>query len=240
MTGVLSTLWVELPIPPEKLPLPLPAIKLINLISPTFLLSIAVLVGVNLANKVGLSAPFAEALASGSQTPLLAIKSQVIPGLIGGVFGGVALSILSSLWLPSLPADFIAKATALSNNMPLLTRVLYGGITEEILVRWGLMSFLLWAQWCVLQKAQGSPHTVYVIVAIGVAAIVFGLGHLPLAFTLSSQATASLIAYVIVGNAFFGLIAGYLYWQQGLEAAIIAHATVHLVVAIIERSKILS
>jgi membrane protease YdiL (CAAX protease family) len=237
MIGVLSTIWVVLPIPAEKLPLPLITVKLLNLISPTFLLSIAVLVGVNLATKVGLSTPFIEALVSGSQTPLLAIKPQVIPGLVGGVFGGVVISILSSFWRSSLPVDFVANAEALSNNIPLLTRILYGGITEEILMRWGLMSFLVWAAWRVFQKAQGSPDTVYVVFAIGISAIVFGLGHLPLAFTLSSQPTASLVAYIIVGNASFGLIAGYLYWQKGLEAAIIAHITVHLTMAIIDQAK---
>lgn len=38
------------------------------------------------------------------------------------------------------------------------------------------------------------------------------------------------IAYVIVANSIFGLIAGYLYWQKGLEAAIIAHMSAHLVI----------
>jgi Type II CAAX prenyl endopeptidase Rce1-like len=237
MIGVVSTLWIPLPIPAEELPLSLIAVKLLNLISPTFLLSIAVLIGVNLASKVGLSAPFLEALASGAQKPILAMQPQVIPGLVGGVFGGVAISTLSFLWRSSLPNDFVAKAEALSSNTPLLTRILYGGITEEILMRWGLMSLLLWAAWLVLQKAQGSPNTVYVVLAIGVSAIAFGLGHLPLAFTLSSQATASLVTYIIVGNAVFGLIAGYLYWQKGLEAAVIAHVTVHLVMATIDHLK---
>lgn len=237
MIGVLSTLWIVVPIPAEKLPLPLIAVKLLNLISPTLLLSIAVLVGVNLASKVGLSAPFTEALASGSQAPISAIKPQVIPGLVGGIFGGVALSTLYFLWRSSLPIDFVAQAEALSKNTPLLTRILYGGITEEILMRWGFMSILVWAAWRVLQKAQGSPDAMYVALAIGISAIVFGLGHLPLAFTLSSQATASLVAYIIVGNAFFGLIAGYLYWQKGLEAAIIAHVTVHLAMTIIDQLK---
>jgi hypothetical protein len=237
MIGVLSTIWIALPIPAEELPLPLIAVKLLNLILPTFLLSIAVLVGVNLASKVGLSAPFIEALASSVQQPILSIKPQVIPGLVGGVVGGVAISALSFFWRSSLPDDFVAKAEALSSNTPLLTRILYGGITEEILMRWGLMSLLVWAAWQVFQKAQGSPDTVYVVLAIGVSAIAFGLGHLPLAFTLSSQATASLVTYIIVGNAFFGMIGGYLYWQKGLEAAIIAHATVHLVMAAIDHLK---
>jgi hypothetical protein len=209
MIGVLSTLWITLPIPVEKLPLPLMTVKLINLISPTFLLSIAILAGVNLASKVGLSAPFIEALASSAQQPILALKPQVIPGLVGGVVGGVTISALSFFWRSSLPEDFVTKAEALSSNTPLLTRVLYGGITEEILIRWGLMSLLVWAVWRVLQKSQGSPDTVYVVFAIGVSAIVFGAGHLPLAFTLSSQVTASLVTYIIVGNTVFGLIAGY-------------------------------
>jgi hypothetical protein len=237
MIGVISTMWIALPMPAAELSLPIIVVKLINLILPTFLLLIAVLIGVNLAYKVGLSAPFLEALASSTQQPILAIQPQVIPGLVGGVFGGIAISTISFLWRSSLPNDFVAQAKALSNNTPLLTRVLYGGITEEILMRWGLMSLLVWAAWRVLQKGQGNPDTVYVVLAIGVSAIAFGLGHLPLAFTLSSQATASLVTYIIVGNAFFGLIAGYLYWQKGLEAAIIAHVTVHLVMATIDHLK---
>jgi hypothetical protein len=237
MLGVISTLWIALPIPAEKLPLPLIALKLINLISPTFLLSVAVLAGVNFAPKVGLSAPVAEAIASGGEL-MLAIKPQVIPGLVGGVFSGIAISILSLLWRSALPADFVTKAEALSQNTPLLTRILYGGITEEILMRWGLMSLLVWAAWRVFQAGQGSLDPRAVVLAIGVTAIVFGLGHLPVVFALGSQVTASLITYIVVGNAIFGLIAGWLYWQKGLEAAIIAHITFHLVVAIIDRVKI--
>jgi hypothetical protein len=237
MIGVLSSIWIALPIPAEELPLPIVIVKLVNLISPTFLLSIAVLAGVNLASKVGLSAPFIEAVASNAQQPFLAIKPQVIPGVVGGILGGIGISTLSFLWNSSLPNDFVAKAEALSDNTPLITRILYGGITEEILIRWGLMTLLVWVAWQVFQKAQGSPDNIYIVLAITVSAIVFGLGHLPLALTLTSQATASLIAYIIIGNAFFGMIAGFLYWQKGLESAIIAHVTVHLVMAAVEYLK---
>lgn len=233
MIGVLSTLWIALPIPAQELPLPLIAVKLMSLISPTFLLSIAVLVGVNLASKVGLSAPLSEAFASHAQQPIVAIQPQVIPGVLGGGLGGIAIAALSFLWRSSLPNDFVTKAEALSDNTPLLTRMLYGGITEEILMRWGLMSLLVWIAWRVFQNAQGKPHTVYILIAIGVSAIAFGLGHLPLAFMLSAQVTASLVTYIIVVNALFGVIAGYLYWQKGLEAAIIAHITAHLAMAAI-------
>jgi hypothetical protein len=39
----------------------------------------------------------------------------------------------------------------------------------------------------------------------------------------------SLVLYVIAGNSLFGIMAGYLFWQYGLEAAIIALAFAHVV-----------
>jgi hypothetical protein len=240
MVGV-CTIWISLPIPTEEISPPLTISERLNLIIPTiiltFLLLIAVLAGVNLASQVGLSSPFAEALASGDAQLLSAIKPQLIPGLVGGVFGGVGGSALYFLWRSSLPTDFVANAEELFKNTPLMTRIFFGGITEEIILRWGLMTLLVWGSWRVLQKAQGSPHVVYVALAIGISALVFGMAHLPTAFELSSKVTASLVAYIVVGNSFFGLIAGYLYWQEGLEAAMIAHVTFHIVATMIEHVK---
>lgn len=173
MTGVLSLLWINLPIAEGDLPLPV--IKLLNLISPTFLLSIAVLAGVDLAPRVGFSAPFAEAVASGSSQKLTVIQAQVIPGLLGGVLGAVVIFGWSLLWKPSLPSDFLAKAEQFSKGSPLLMRLLYGGITEEIMLRWGLLTALVWLLWRLLQKAEGTPNVKYVVLAITISAVIFGL-----------------------------------------------------------------
>jgi membrane protease YdiL (CAAX protease family) len=236
MVGVLSTLWLDLPIS-EELPIPLTVVKLLNLISPTFLLSIAVLVGVTLADKVSLSAPLAEAISNNTLPKLAAIKPLIIPGLMGGAIGGIMLSAWFLFWRSALPIDFITKAEELSKNTPFLTRILYGGITEEIIMRWGLMTFLVWVIGLVLQKAEGTPHIGSVILAIVISSFVFGFGHLPIAFALSSQVTTSLVLYVVIGNSLFGLIAGYLYWHTGLEAAMIAHVLVHGVMAVADSLK---
>ena len=73
MAGVLSFLLVDLSALLANLPeaaggsMPFPpfVLKLLSIIQTTVLLSIAVLVGVALAHKVGLSSPAAEALAGG-------------------------------------------------------------------------------------------------------------------------------------------------------------------------------
>lgn len=228
MVGVLSILWLNVP-GSEELPVPLIVVRLLNLISPTFLLSIAVLVGVSLAHKVGFSAPLAEAIAGNSTPKWAAIQPQIVPGLIGGAIGGIWLSSWFSLWQSSLPIAFLNQAEDISKNTPFFTRILYGGITEEIILRWGLMTFLVWIMWLALQKFQGAPETIYVILAIAISSFVFGLGHLPIAFALSSQITVLLVLYIVLGNSLFGIIAGYLYWSTGLESAIIAHMVTHTV-----------
>jgi membrane protease YdiL (CAAX protease family) len=91
------------------------------------------------------------------------------------------------------------------------------------------MTLFVWIGWHVFSQGQDAPSTFCFVIAISLSAFLFGLGHLPLVFALGTQVTISVIAYVIVGNSVFGLISGYLYWQKGLESAMIAHILVHVV-----------
>lgn len=234
--GVLSFLLVDLtallaqfPVPAgTNIPPVTPAIKFLSLIQPTVLLSIAVLIGVALASKVGLSSPVAEAAAGNGQVAS-ALKAQIIPGLIGGFMGGLGIILTWFLWKPFLPPEFVARSVEINKLLPLPTRLLYGGFTEELLLRWGLMTLLVWAPWRLFQKGKGKPQIVYLISAIITSSVIFGLGHLPFVFLIIPGASIALVLYVIVGNSVFGLIAGYLYWKNGLESAMIAHMLAHVV-----------
>jgi hypothetical protein len=120
MTGVISLAWMPLP-DIDTLPLSLWQIRLLSLIQPTILLTLAVWVWVVLARRVKLSAPAAEALSRGE---------SVSPSCVIG--------------------------------------------------------------------------------AIALFALLFGVGHLPLAFALDTAVTPAVLAYVLLGNSIFGVIAGYL------------------------------
>ncbi|MGH9872818.1 MAG: CPBP family intramembrane glutamic endopeptidase [Pyrinomonadaceae bacterium] len=211
-----------------KIPTFTPVLKLLSLIQPAIILSVAVLVGVGLASKVGLSSPVAEAAASGGQMSS-ALKPQIVPGLIGGLAGGIAVVLSALLSKPFLPPEVVPRIAELGRLLPLPTRLLYGGITEELLLRWGLMTLLVWAAWRLLQKGNNKPKPTYFVVAILISSLIFGIGHLPIAFLLVREATAALIFHVIAANSVFGLIAGYLYWKRGLESAMIAHMLAHVV-----------
>ena len=236
LAGVLSLLLLDvnalikiLPIPAgTEVPTFTPALKLLSLIQPAVLLSVAVLVGVALASKVGLSSPVAEAAASGGDW-VSAFKPQIIPGIVGGLAGGISLVLIAAVLKPFLSPEVLARLGEYGKVLPLPTRLLYGGIIEELLLRWGLMTLLVWAGWRLFQKGRGQPKPAYFVGAILVSTLMFAIGHLPVAFLLFPEPTLALIVFALVGNSAFGLIAGYLYWRKGLESAMIAHALTHLV-----------
>ncbi|HKV33347.1 MAG TPA: CPBP family intramembrane glutamic endopeptidase [Pyrinomonadaceae bacterium] len=234
--GVLSFLLVDLaalialvPIRPGVArPVIPPALKVLSLIQPSVLLAVAVLVGVVLAPRVGLTAPVAESLAAG-RAAVSALRPQLIPGVVGALIGGLAIVLTSIVTKPFLPAETIALMEKFANVVPLPTRLLYGGITEELLIRWGLMTLFVWAVWRLFQRRYDKPASACFVAGILLSAFIFGLGHLPVALTLLGQVTVALVVFVIVANSAFGIVTGYLYWKYGLESAIVAHMLGHVV-----------
>jgi hypothetical protein len=236
LTGILSLLLVDLnaliailPVPAgAEIPTITPALKLLSLVQPAIILSAAVLVGVALAPRLGLTAPVAEAAAGGGDV-VSAFKPQIVPGIVGGFTGGVAVVLTALLWKPFLSPGVVARIAELGKFFPFPTRLLYGGITEELLLRWGVMTLLAWAAWRLFQKGQSRPKAAYFVAAILISSVIFGIGHLPIAYMLLPEATPALTLFVIVGNSIFGLVAGYLFWKKGLESAVIAHMLAHVV-----------
>ncbi|MBI4781775.1 MAG: CPBP family intramembrane metalloprotease [Oscillatoriophycideae cyanobacterium NC_groundwater_1537_Pr4_S-0.65um_50_18] len=226
MAGVISLVLLPLPSLPKGAP-PAAVVRLLMLVQPTVLLSVAVLIGVLLAHRLELRAPGAEALAAG-QSWRQAIVPQLLPGAVGGLISGGLLTAIALLSRPLLPPAF--KAT---EPTPLLVRFLYGGITEEILIRWGLMTLLVWLSWRFGQQRQGKPQARWVVVAIAVSSLVFAMAHLPYAIALGLPLTPPLLGFLLIQNSLFAGVAGYLFWRYGLETAIIAHLTVHAVLALI-------
>jgi membrane protease YdiL (CAAX protease family) len=70
------------------------------------------------------------------------------------------------------------------------------------------------------EKARLLPSTFWI--ANVLAAVLFGLGHLPAASRVM-QITPEVIVVALALNGIAALSFGYLYWKRGLEAAMIAH-----------------
>jgi len=206
-----------------SLPAPLWLVMVASITQSALLVALAVWLGVLLTPRIGLSAPAFEAMVT-ARSVMTALRPQIFPGLIAGVLGGIGLFAIGGYASPAVIAGAEQQFT-----IPLLARVLYGGITEELLLRWGVMTLLTWIAWRLLQRQKGTPQPVFVWLAIVVSALLFGAGHLPAAAMQVEELTAGLIMFVVGANTAFGVLFGYLFWRYGLEAAIFAHALSHVV-----------
>ncbi|MFC7228881.1 CPBP family glutamic-type intramembrane protease [Salinirubellus salinus] len=192
------------------------------------LLSLAVAVGLYAAPRVGFESHLLSRLSEG--TPLApAVRSFARPALLGGVAVGALLLALDVV--APTPVDGTAAPTvtvgALLASLPL--RLLYGGVTEELLLRWGVMSLLAFALFRTVGRRAEALSPALAWTAIVGSSVLFGVGHLPAALTVYGALTPAVLAFVVGGNTLAGLVFGWLFWRHGLEAAMVAHALAHVV-----------
>jgi len=222
MPGVTAVTLQVIPMFIEGQPLPVPAwvVQIASALQSSVMLAVAAICGTLLGPRLGLGAPAFGATARGRPSPG-PIRAALLPGMLGGVAGALMLWGFGQL----APAALVALQNRFA--MPAATRLLYGGVTEEILVRWGLMSTLAWACWRITQRGSGTPSRRVFWFAILCSALLFGAGHLPAAIGLMGHLAVGVAVYIVVANAGFGVIAGWLFWRFGLEAAIVAHVVTH-------------
>ncbi|PDW00231.1 CPBP family intramembrane glutamic endopeptidase [Candidatus Chloroploca asiatica] len=208
------------------------ALTALSLVGPGLLLLIAVAVGVRLAPRVGLRSHLAARFGAGEPSAQ-SLRSEA-PLAIGlGLGAALVIAAIDAALMPFMPG-LESLQTA---QPPLLARLvagmLYGGIVEELLLRWGVMTLLVWLGWRLLQGGRNAPRASLFLAAALISAVLFGALHLP---ALAGQIvlTPLLIARTIGLNALGGIVFGWLYWRRSLEAAMLAHAATHLGFALVE------
>jgi hypothetical protein len=215
---------LETLLPPEAAGVPRAAL----LIQPAVLTIGAALLGGWAAPKMGLGAPMLEAIAA--RRPWVdAFNRMVVPALIGAA--AVALVLLAyGVWSESvLPVGADGKVRAMRDfQPPLISKLLYGGMSEEVLSRWGLMSAL-----ALLAAKIGLPRARALWTGNALAALLFAAGHIPLLLLLMPAPPWWMVSVVLLGNMIPGLIFGWLFWKRGIEAAMLAHAGGHLLATIL-------
>ena len=116
----------------------------------------------------------------------------------------------------------------------LLPGLLYGGLAEEVMTRWGLMSLVVWAV-LRLRQPQAAAHPQPSVAAawtgIVVASVVFAAAHLP-ALAQEVALSGPVVARTVALNLLAGMAYGWLFWRRSLETAMLAHATTHIGLAL--------
>ena len=222
--GVLTLLTATLPyedIPEQFAQFPPNIIKLMVLINPTIMLMIAVLIGTLLYDKVKLTVPTIASLLK-MDHPQITLVQQLKYGVSLGLTAGALMTLTAFVFESIIPQEFEALKNQI--EVTLLVRFGYGGITEELLLRFGFMTLVIWGL-SKLTKLLSSP--VYWI-GIVISTLLFAIGHFPIVYASLTHPSLVMLTYVLIGNSIGGLFFGWLYWKKGLEAACIAHIFAHV------------
>ena len=234
MIGVLSLLFITMPqieqlsaIQPDLAGMPVAVLMLLTLIQPSIILIITVAIGCLTAPKVGLVSLIYEKAAYGKAV-LGQLNQQYRLAIFICLLFALAVVLLDLAFMPFMGEGFQALNEQEANLLSQLgLGLLYGGITEELMLRWGLMSLLVWVGWKVINRSSLRPSPGVVWASIIIAAILFGLGHLP-ALAAVVPLTVIIVIRTVFLNAIGGIAFGWLFWRYSLEAAMIAHAFTHV------------
>lgn len=201
--------------------LPAPLLALISFLQTAVLIILATGIGLLAAQPVGLSAPYIEAMLTGGSV-LEPLPKILLPALTLAVLTFALMALLERYVFATHVPEALGKSDA---NMPVWKRLLasfYGGLDEEILMRLFLVSGLVWILGQFWENSRGMPANGAYLTAIIVAALLFGLGHLPATRSITPL-TLMLVIRALALNGIAGIAFGWLYWQYGLEAAMLSH-----------------
>jgi Type II CAAX prenyl endopeptidase Rce1-like len=180
--------------------------------------------GTILSMRTGLNDPLLESLLQG-QAGVETVQGMVLPVLactIGGliVFLVLYYGLVSSI-LDGHSLQIMRKIRA---AIGLDGCILYGGVVEEILARWGLMNLI--AFFAILFAGKKNPTIIWSTIII--SGILYALGQLPIYLAAGCQPGRRLIYTIILLTVWQAIVFGWIFWQYGLLAAIIAHMLFHL------------
>jgi CAAX amino terminal protease family. len=215
----------------QNLPVPLYVLLTGQIIQNTILFAVAIFIGLLLAKKVGLGLPIMEGWLEGREVKTY-LKSILGISVGLGILAGILIIGLDYLFSF---AGVTINVTQASINPPAWQGFLasfYGGINEEILLRLFLMTLLVWIFFKIKKTEDGKPTKAGIWLAIVLAAIIFGIGHLPAVMTITTL-SPMVVVRTLVLNGVGGIIFGWLYWKKGLESAMISHFSADIILHVI-------
>ena len=203
----------------------------LSLVTPLILLVFAILIGMLTAPKVHLKSYIYNWIHNQkTDTSTTSFKSNIRLGVISAVIVALIFVGFEMLFQPYLP-DGLKMTQEARNLTTTFAGVLYGGITEELMLRWGMMSLFVWTFWKLFQRSRPRPSSAVYWASIVISALLFAIGHYG-ATALIAPVTTLLWIRMLLLNGLGAVVFGWLYWKKGLEISFISHACVHIAITI--------
>ncbi|HTW95333.1 MAG TPA: CPBP family intramembrane glutamic endopeptidase [Tepidisphaeraceae bacterium] len=217
------------------LPLPLQVLIPIQLIATTIIYGTFAALGLLIARRLGLGLPLVDSWLGG-RPDWSPARRFFFKAIVAGILVAVAVIALEKLLFAAQIAAELKQLKTPPGHPPVWAGFLasfYGGTTEEILLRLFALSLFAWLLQIVSGSTRRTPSSPVLWTANILAAILFGLGHLPAAAALGLHIDAMLVTRAIVLNGAGGLVFGWFYFTQGLEAAMLCHFSADIVLHVI-------
>lgn len=217
---------------PANYPYSVEVASLLSIVNTMVLCGLAAAIGLWLGGKVGLGAPMLRDWLSGKPEAPRAFRAGLPLAIALGLVSGALILVVDIVaFQPFMPLPLVAIANF--PNPPAWQGVLasfYGGINEELLLRLFLMSVLAWIGCKMTRTSTPGPAVAWT--ANILAAVLFGLGHLPATAALYPL-TAVVLARAIVLNGIGGVAFGWLYWRRGILLTMVAHFSADIVLHVL-------
>lgn len=205
--------------PPGNLPNYL--IIVINSITQVIYMFLMILIGLRLQKRTGLNTSILNGLVYPEYKVHIS-KKGLINSIGVALMGSLIVVLLDVFIFSPLIGDPIKQLPSPNWWQGLLASI-YGGITEEILLRLFGMTLIVWLLARITKKKGDSIPNSFYWIAILFTSLLFGIGHLPATAQVFDGLSGMIVIRTLVLNGILGLWFGYVYWKRGLEYAIIAH-----------------
>lgn len=220
------------PIPPEPLTSLVRGLFIRNLI----LLLPATAIGLFVARRIGLGAPYLESWLDGAPRPTEPFSSIVRPALFWATVTAVIAFAIDGFFRYALAVDFPAPEIHARIAVPWWRSALasfWAPWAEEIFDRLFLLSLVAWLLMLVM-KLFRLPEGRGRWIALGIAtvgtALFFGWYHIDNEALFANPVPSIVALRTVLIILPVGLAFGWLYVRRGLEAAILSHFVIDLIV----------
>ncbi|TAL64283.1 MAG: CPBP family intramembrane metalloprotease [Legionella sp.] len=189
-----------------------------------FMVLVLSFAGSILSQTTGLSDPVLDGLLqgkvglSGLQAILLPTFLYALIGLI--VFCGLYYGLVGSL-LDEHNLEVMRKLRAAIGEDGC---VLYGGVVEEVIARYGLMNLL--AFFLIFFTRQHNAGIIWTVILL--SGLIWAVGQMPAYIAAGAVASRRFVYSILLLYVWQAIVFGFLFWQYGLISAILAHMLFHL------------
>lgn len=197
----------------------------IAVIQSLLMIFVMTMAGSVLSRITGLGAPVIQTFLDSGDLGWPLLLDSLLPLFL---FTAVGLFIFFAIYYGLLPSfldkDTYQSMSQLRSAVGLDGSMLYSGIAEELIVRWGLVNLLVFFG-ILFIKAH---HPMIVWIAILLSSVLYTFSQLPVYVAVGCAFNRRLIYALLLAYGWQGLLFGLIFWQYGILAAMIAHMLFHL------------